>query len=257
MPIMIQNEENVQDRKTTRGFNYSHVGLKKLGATEYTLVTIAVDTSPSIEHLFSLIEKALETIVRACERAPRKDNLLIRIVGFDYDAYEIHGFRLRQDIAPDEYKSSLNCRSSTALYEGCTNAISAIGDFSQNLAEQSYLANGLFICITDGEDNRGHYSGHTVDSVKKALAELRRSEDLESMNTILIGVDNGFGTSGDESNLSTYLESFKNEVGFDQYEWAGSLDDQTMARIANFISQSISSSSAALSTGGPSQPVTF
>lgn len=257
MPVMIQSEENTQNRQTPRGFNYSHVGLKKLGASEYTLVTIAVDTSGSVSHKYGLIEKALGAIVKACEKAPRKDNLLIRLVGFSTSVYEIHGFRLRQDIGPDEYVNSLSQSGATALYEGCNNALDAIGDFSSELADQSYLANGLFVCITDGEDNRGQYTGHTTDKIKKAIADLRRSESLESINTILIGIDNGYGSAGDESSLSLYLENFKKEVGFDQYEWAGSLDDKTMARIANFISQSISSSSAALSTGGPSQPVTF
>lgn len=258
-PIMLANAETSQKKATPKGYNYSHVGLGRLGASEYTLVTMAVDCSGSVSHRFSMIEKALGVILKACEKAPRKDNLLIRLIVFSDNVTEVHGFRLRNDIKPIEYDGCLSVPGSggsTSLYEGCLNAIEAISDFSKTLADQSYLANGLLVVLTDGEDNRGHYSGLTPAKIKTAVQSIRRSETLESLTSILIGVDNSSGNAV-ETDLSKYLEDFKNEAGFDQYEWAGKLDDKSMAKIANFISQSISSSSAALSTGGPSQPVTF
>lgn len=257
MPIMLATDENVQNKQTPRGFNYSHVSLKNLGASEYTLVKIAVDSSGSVQHKYALIEKALSTIVRACEKAPRKDNLLISVVGFSNSVYEIHGFRLRQDINPDEYKGTLTQSGATALYEGCIDGLDSIDHFAETLASQSYLANGLFVVVTDGEDNRGTYSGHTASKVKNSIANVRKSENLESINTILIGIDTGNDPNTNETSLSRSLQAFKDDVGFDQYVWAGSLDEKAMAKLANFISQSISSSSAALSTGGPSKPVTF
>jgi hypothetical protein len=53
------------------------------------------------------------------------------------------------------------------------------------------------------------------------------------------------------------LENFKNEAGIDQYINIGKADANTLAKLADFISKSISSQSQSLNSGGPSQPIVW
>ena len=71
-----------------------------------------------------------------------------------------------------------------------------------------------------------------------------------SRSTVLVGV-------GDEQRVKQYLETFKDEVGIDQFVWIGDATPAKLAKLGNFVSQSISSTSQALGTGAPSQEITF
>jgi len=62
---------------------------------------------------------------------------------------------------------------------------------------------------------------------------------------------------GVDSGTSQELENFKNEVGFTQYIELKNADAKTLAKLAKFVSSSISSQSSALGTGGPSQSLNF
>jgi len=53
------------------------------------------------------------------------------------------------------------------------------------------------------------------------------------------------------------LEQFKNEAGIDQFVSIGEATPAKLAKLADFISRSISSTSQALGTGNASQPLTF
>ncbi len=75
------------------------------------------------------------------------------------------------------------------------------------------------------------------------------SENLESIKVILIGV-------GDSGRVQTYLDTLKNDAGLDQFVWVGNADAKALAKMADFVSRSISSSSQALGTGGASKNLT-
>ena len=68
-------------------YGYSATRLDELGATEYTVVTIACDVSGSTAAFIFDMEAAITRIVQACKSSPRADNLLLRLVAFD-DALE-------------------------------------------------------------------------------------------------------------------------------------------------------------------------
>ena len=53
------------------------------------------------------------------------------------------------------------------------------------------------------------------------------------------------------------IEDFHKAAGFTQYVELGSADEKTLAKLADFVSQSISAQSQSLGTGGPSQSLTF
>jgi len=55
--------------------------------------------------------------------------------------------------------------------------------------------------------------------------------------------------------LNTYLQTVKDDCGFDQYVSIGKATPGRIAKLADFISQSISSTSTALSQGQASTPL--
>ena len=109
--------------------------------------------------------------------------------------------------------------------------------------------NSIIIILTDGMDNSSNgNAGHA----KMALQNLMRSETLESILTILVGVGVGVYTDVD-----AYLNDFKTDAGLSQYVGLEDADEQTLAKLADFISNSISSQSQSLNSGGASQPLQF
>jgi hypothetical protein len=50
-----------------------------LGATEYTLVDIEVDMSTSVGPFRGDLIMMIETVIDACRKSPRSDNLLVRV----------------------------------------------------------------------------------------------------------------------------------------------------------------------------------
>src|SRR6478672_10340980 len=67
----------------TGQYGFSATRIDHLGASEYTLVTIVTDVSPSVGSLVKEMETALREIVTACKYSPRADNLMLRLVTFD------------------------------------------------------------------------------------------------------------------------------------------------------------------------------
>lgn len=229
------------------GYKFSATKINVLGASEYTLVTIVVDASGSVSGFAQQLETCLKTVFKACDKSPRRDNLLIRVVQFNDNLNEIHGFKLLGSIKESDYDNALNIGGSTALFDACDESIKATTVYGKQLTSQDYLCNAIVVVLTDGENNRG--SIMTPSPVKKAIESSRKSENLESIITILVGVTN------DDINLNAYLTEVKNDGGFDSYVSIGTVSPGKLARLAAFISNSISSTSSALGTGAPSNPL--
>jgi uncharacterized protein YegL len=236
----------------TGTFGYSAISLddERIGATEYTLVTIAVDVSGSVHSYKTEMEEAIKEIVDSCNKSPRKDNLMIRIVTFDDDMQEMHGFKLLVDCNASDYTDCLTIGGCTALFDASNNAIEATNDYAKKLGENEFDANAIVVIITDGCDNRSNAA--TPATIKKTLQASVQEESLESMLSILVGV----GVSG-YSGVAQALDDFKNEAGITQYVEIADANSSTLAKLAKFVSQSISAQSQALGTGGPSQALQF
>jgi hypothetical protein len=227
-------------------YGFSAVGPDELGASEYTLVTIAVDVSGSVSAFKNDMEKTIKEVIKACSRSPRADNLLIRLTTFSDDVQEVHGFKMLQQINADDYDDCLKIKSVTALYDASENAIAAANMYAKQLIGQDYTINAIVIVITDGCDNASKLN---VSAVKEAVM----TEDFESIVSILIGV----GIDPKDNAVKQALGTFEQEVGFTQFIKTSDADAKTLAKLAAFISQSISSQSKALGTGQASQPLTF
>ena len=79
----------------------------------------------------------------------------------------------------------------------------------------------------------------------------RKSEALESILSILVGVN------VNDPSVSQWLKALHQNAGFTQYVELGDAKAATLAKLADFISRSISAQSQALGTGGPSQSLSF
>ena len=229
-------------------YGYSATRLEDLGATEYTIATIVADISGSTAAFIGDMESAITKIVQACKYSPRADNLLLRLVAFDHLLNELHGFKLLENCHISDYGGCLIPGGSTALYEATHNAIASTTSYAQKLASGDFSANAIVFVITDGMDNASRI---TPKQVKNAFAQAIKSEALESIVSILIGVN------VQDVQVSQYLKAFYREAGFTQYVELDNADAKTLARLAEFVSQSISAQSQALGTGGASKPLVF
>ena len=232
----------------TNHYGYSATGLGDLGAAEYTLVTIACDASGSVSAFRAELERTLASIVKACQLSPRADNLMLRLVEFDSTLRELHGFKLLERCDLADYGGILRIGGTTALYDAAENAISATTDYAKRLASGDFAANAIVFVLTDGVDNA---SKLTPRLVKDALSRAVSEEALESAVSVLIGVNVQDPTVGG------YLQDFRTDVGFTQYVEIVRADPKTLAKLADFVSRSISAQSQSLGTGGPSQSLTF
>ena len=229
-----------QHQLTGSTFGFSAVGLNDLDESEYTLVTLVQDESSSVDQFVSEMEHCLGSAVEACTHSPRANNLLLRVVAFNHGFREVHGFKELKDCNPGDYQGALNPNGMTALYDATENAIEATLAFGGKADAADIDANGLVIIITDGCDNR---STSTLNSLEKLLQNVRRDESLQSLNVIVVGVN------VQDSMVSNMLEQLKDVTGADQYLELKDASAKTLAKLAQFVSRSISSVSQSLASG--------
>jgi hypothetical protein len=242
------NADDLQQKNLQNdNYGYSHVGLKELGATEYTLVTVVCDRSGSVGPYVDDLTKCLKEIIKACKYSPRADNLMIRLVSFGDDVTEIHGFKLLSACNEADYDTAIKINGCTALYDAAANAVNATSDWGRELIKKDYQANGVIVVITDGCNNAGVFG---IGEVKKSLADATQTEALESLVSILVAVN---GSGG----VNQILDDFHKKAGFTQFVEIGQATAKALAKLAAFVSKSISSQSQALGSGSVSKPLTF
>lgn len=237
--------DNDMAQATVAGFGFSAVRPETLGATEYTLVTLVLDRTGSVNFFAHDLFAVKKSVVEACLKSPRKDFILLRVVEFNQDVTEIHGFLPLQGIDVASYAVP-RCEGSTALRDAVFAAVSATHAYAKTLADQDYLSNGIVVIATDGWDNASRMRN---SDVKAELDRAMSGEVLESLRTVLVGVNAGGNRAG--------LQEFQTQVGIDQYVDVAEASPQKLARLAEFVSRSISAQTQALGTGGPSQSLTF
>ncbi len=243
-------DEQMEDRKVAgTHFGYTGTRLADLtGATEYTLVSIVLDESGSTGGFAAEMEKCVAEIVKACRYSPRADNLMLRLIAFGTNYREVHGFKLLQSCNPDDYIGCYGSGGSTALFDASCDAIEATRDYAKQLADNEYLCNAIVFVLTDGDDNASKFG---AIQVKEALAKCVSSEAMESLVSVLIGVNIN------DPRIAAFLQNFHKTAEFTQFVELKDASEKTLAKLAAFVSKSISSQSQALGTGGPSQSLTF
>jgi hypothetical protein len=241
-------DQDIEQLNAGSGYKFSATKIDALGSSEYTLATIVQDASGSVGSYVQQLETCIKTIFKACEKSPRKDALMMRLTQFDTTLQELHGFKLLSAIKEQDYNGIIKIGGMTALFDSVDEAIEATATYGKQLTSQDFLVNGIIVVVTDGQNNAGNIMD--PERIKKAMDRARQSENLESLTLILVGV------TMDDTNLDAYLQDFKDKAGITQYVSIGKATPGKIAKLAEFVSQSISSTSSALGTGGPSQPIT-
>lgn len=239
-------DKDLEQLKTGSNFVFSATKIDKLGASEYTLASIVLDVSGSVSSFAANLEQMVKTVLKSCQKSPRADNLMLRFVTFNGHISENHGFKELTKIKESDYDNQIHCGGSTALFQATQSALEATVAYGDRLMKQDYLVNAIVFVITDGEDNEG---GTTPERIKTFLDNTKLGEQLESLNIVLVGI------TQNNTGLNGYLKDFADRAGITQYVDMGSATPGRVAKLAQFVSQSVSSTSSALGTGGPSQPI--
>lgn len=240
MLTRLKNEES--------GLMFSAVSTDKLGASEYTLVTIAIDVSGSVSSFKKELTDCIKTIVSSCKYSSRAENLMIRLITFNDTVHEEHGFSLLSSLNVDSYQNVVTPHGMTSLYDAMYDGLDAIRTYGNTLSEDDFDVNGIIFVVTDGEDNRSH---NTATNFSNLINKINTEEKIESIRSILIGVNTS------EYSIKQKLEEVKKTANIDQFVTIEKADENSLAKLASFISKSISAQSIALGTGGPSQALTF
>jgi len=235
--------ENVK----TQNFEFSHVDLNELVDTEYTLVDLHLDTSGSVSGFESQLAKMVETSILALSKSPRSQNLLVRVCTFNSRTDEYHGYKLLKHINSGDYSQLVRAGGSTSLLDSLVNGLESQSNFGKQLQDMHYDANGIIILITDGCENTSRLN---YTDLTRSLTDARRTENLESNQVICVYINEG--DPGVQKNIDKLRAA-----GITDFIEAGNMSEKTLAKLANFITSSVSSSSQALGTGGPSQLLTF
>lgn len=225
-----------------QGFQYSAVRATSVtltSASSYTLVTIAVDTSSSVTPFRDLLVDSIKKAVGACAKSPLAANIMVRTIQFASDVQEVHGFKPLSEIDIATAYDGIYCGGATALYDACASAIGATADYGKLLAAQNYGVSGILFVITDGEDNR---SRSTPITVKQQSDGLVNDETLETFTSVLVGIN--------AQHCRTSLERLQREGGMGQYVDAGDATPGNLAKLAAFVSKSVSSTAQGTGTAG-------
>jgi len=245
MPVLTDNMTSQSIGGTNYGFSAARID--DLGASEYTLGVIVLDVSGSTGHMRPAMEGALKAIVEACRKNPRADNMMLRVVKFADQVQEVHGFKPLPDCSDSDYDGCLGGSGLTALFDACYTSIKSCTQYAQQLTDKDFDVNAAVFVVTDGGNNRG---AATERMVKEALGEAVSSEALESMVSVLVGLNAG-------GQLDQLLQAVKTNCGFTQYVSIADATATQIAKLGDFISRSVSSQSQALGTGGRSQSLAF
>jgi uncharacterized protein YegL len=225
-------------------FSFSGTRVDHLQSTEYTLVTIAVDTSGSVSGFAAELHNMVVAAVEACKHSPRSDNILVRVVTFSsLSINELHGFKPLSDIDIKDYPS-FNPGGLTPLNDAVYSSMGATNLYAKQLFDMYYNVNAIFFVITDGQENASSVSEAMV---KHELELAVTSEKLESVLSILIGIN--------MAGLGNTLKNYQTDTDMSMFIDAGTADAKSLAKLAKFVASSVSSQSQSLGTGGPSQNI--
>lgn len=255
----LMTDDMTQHALPASTFGFSAVKVEKLGATQYTLATVVVDESGSVEGFQDELGKCLWAVAKACQLSPQADNILLRVVAFSDAPREVHGFVPLAGLQESDYLGAVKPNGTTALHETIRGAIQATREYAKTLGSQDYDVNAALFFLTDGLNN---HPPESPKGVRDALRDAAREETLGAVTTVLVGINDreAVDHNGTRTTIGSVLESLRQEAGLTQYVGLADATPKSLARLGAFISRSISSSSQAVATGGAKSappPVTF
>lgn len=235
---------------TLQGANFGYTGARidDIQTNEATLVTGLFDHSGSTRPFAQLLAECGANVIKSLRHTPAESYLMYRHCLFSTDFREVHGFQPWMELNPDDYLKQPHMGGQTSLYASTKNVIDATVDYAKQLAKKYRFSNGIIYIASDGL-NYLEYDPNpvTMEDVRKSLAAAVSSEILESLITILVGIN-------PDPDVQKKLEEFKEKCGFTKYIPIEDATPEEFAKLMNFLSLSVSSQSQARGGGAPSQP---
>jgi hypothetical protein len=222
-----------------------------LTESEYTQVHFVIDKSSSVADFSDKIEALLRRCVKVLKKHPNANNMILRVTLFSDAVEEMHGWRLMTAIDEKDYAGAVRCGGWTALNAATHEGVTAVIEHGKMLVGSNVNTNALLIVFSDGANNR---PGVTTTQIREKLARVKKNEAYSSFVTILVGI-NVDGDDYDGSPLRPKLEKFREDAGLTHFLDGGTASDENIAKLCGFVIQSVSSTSQALATGGPSQMI--
>lgn len=275
----------IADMKNYNFGNFSFSGAKpeNLGEPEYTVVCIMDDMTGSVSSFADQLLKMERFVISDAKRSSFEKRIIFRSCRFNSvnrqtpTINELYGFTPVGSLEPDKDHPSFSPHGSTPLLDAIYDGVLSVLKYCESLYDTDITGvNGLLVVITDGEENDSRrvrelaekdgipfpngsqlakYQDKVAGEIKELIETARRSEKLDSLKVILVGIN----TSGQSGNygvsIADLLSRLKDKIGIDQYLDAGDVKAGTIGKIAQFISQSVSSTSQALGSGAPSQNI--
>jgi uncharacterized protein YegL len=235
-----------QHQTTVGGYAYSAATIDHTIAPEQTLFTLCIDTSGSVSAFKGDLEKCVQAIIEGCKKDSRADYQMVRVLTFADSVTEVHGFKPLATCDPKDYANFIQPGGMTALYEAIDNAGDATDSYAAKLKDRDRDSNAIIVGITDGCNNVG---GLTPASVKTTFERVMQGEHTESLLSVLIGVNMK------DQVVKNVLAKLEVDGGFSQFLAIEDSNASTFAKIAGFVSQSVSAQSSHIGTGGPSKPI--
>ena len=253
MPRLMATDDTQQISIPGPGnFQFSAIKIEELGATEYTLWTFVLDVSGSVSPFKHELLDCIKSTIKACQKHPRAENILYRLLLFNQDVTEVHGFKNLTDIDVDNDYDPLEPDGMTALFDATYDGVGATVDFGKQLVAQDFDVNGIVCICTDGMNNRGSM---TPTEIKKKIEASLAKEEIESIMTILVALHDP--QLDWQAEVKDSLDTFFKDANLSQFVDIGDATPENLAKLANFVSESVSSQSNALGSGAPSQTLNF
>ncbi len=238
------------------GFEYSNVSIDKLMATSYTLGTLVIDLTTSLNGRESDLHNIVCAIAKKLkDEDATANNILWRVVVFNsrIGVKELHGFKLLQDINPDdEYPmSAFTCDGMTNLYDAVGSTIEATLVEGKRLWDEELTVNAISVTITDGDENDSQKI-RSASIIKEKTDIALRGEQVESYRSILVGVNPGIGSDW-ANHITKRLSEFQADAGLTEYIDIEEFDDSAVNKLILQISSITSDTSLKLGSGQSSK----
>lgn len=228
-------------------FGYTAAPVTSLLSFKNTLAIGLLDESGSTAPFARQMELFCKELIKALRHSDESDTIIYRQCHFATDFREHHGFTPLSQLNEDQYDGCYSPGGQTTLYDSCDRVLTELADYARQQAKSKYLCNGFVFIITDGRDYGSSLKEHHV---KERLEKVIGEEALESLFTVLVGVN-------DNADIQRDLEQFQQNVGFTKYIPLKDASEKSLAKLFGWVSQQIRSQSQSLGTGGPSQSLTF
>lgn len=221
------------------GYHFTAILPENIKTDAICLASVLIDTSSSMDGEEQNLERCFEQAIQACDKAPNRDGIFIRITSFASTVKELRPF-----IPPSPTPLKIHIGGMTALGRGILDSLRSTTQYAKVLSQGDYRCNAILIILTDGEETVDKPE-QAVDMVQKELQTIRTEETLDSVLIILVGFRPSVGVMKTQ-------QDFANAIGA-RYIPLQDVNPQKLAKLANFVSQSISSQSKQIGTGQVTQ----